>query len=236
MFGSYNVPFDLKENEASVSMKTSGRAHTYSRTSCGETVEKIVLADGERVVISPVEPVNTPKNIARYLLIEFSKDIYIEPKSEMPVFVTFPIELGVVIFRKKAHEVLDVFSMVKQKYTLYGSPGRGTICRYWKSDVFMTWPDSHRMSEGSMELLLKNETSEWITVRKVVFSAAGMKMYYDAGSVVSKAIMTITGQEMAETEFYDKPPEKGMKKSVELFVKKKLASHQPRFYMEEGLI
>lgn len=236
MFGSYNVPFDLKENGASVSMKSAGKAHGYVRTSCGETVEKVVLADGERVVISPVEPVNTPKNVCRRLLIEFTKEIFIEPKSETSLFVTFPVEIGVVIFRKKAQEVIDVFSLGKQKYTLYGAPGRGTICRYWLSDLFTTRPDLNRMFEGSMELHLKNESSDWIRVKKAVFSADGMKLYYNDDVVVARATMTITGQEIAETEFSERAPVQGMKKSVELFVKKKLATHQPKFHMEEGLL
>ena len=51
-----------------------------------------------------------------------------------------------------------------------------------------------------MELTLRNNTSDWASISKAVFSAYGMKLYYDA-DVFMKARMDIRSKSTADTSF-----------------------------------
>jgi hypothetical protein len=51
-----------------------------------------------------------------------------------------------------------------------------------------------------MELTLRNTTSEWASISKAVFSAYGMRLYYDT-DVFTKARMDIRSKSTADTGF-----------------------------------
>jgi hypothetical protein len=51
-----------------------------------------------------------------------------------------------------------------------------------------------------MELTLRNTTSEWASISKAVFSAYGMRLYYDA-DVFMRARMDLRSKDTAETGF-----------------------------------
>ncbi len=202
----------------------------YIRATNNERVEKVVVG-GDKFLINPVEPVNLPKEITRFLLIEFSKTVSIEPKSMVKLYVKFPVEIGVFVIGKKLY-ILDIFTFVNPKFTLYGEPRRGIVCRYFKSDVYTNLPEVSKLREGVMELTIKNEFDEWVNVKKAVFDGYGMKIYYsDFPSMV--ATMKIENKSLAETSFSDKPLSSNMKKSLELYTAKRFIERK-KFTMEWG--
>ena len=122
MFGSYEIPVSIQKEGLSLKIEKGDGTLNYRREFGDESVDKLILAEKGELIINPVEPLNKPKKITPYLLLEFDKSLVVEPKASKDIFLTFPIEVGVFINGGRNFEILDVFSMTRQKYTLYGSP------------------------------------------------------------------------------------------------------------------
>jgi len=224
VYGVYELQnFHLKIRDLELGIFEENGFRIYRR---GD-LKKVVVAESGRVVVNPVEPVNLPKNITRFLLIEFDKPMVVEPKSSGKISLTFPIEIAVILAGKNSLEVLDVFSFVEPKYTLYGDPKNGVICRYWRSEIFEKEED---FVKGILEVEISNSSSEWVEVEKLVFDVYGMKIYYGE-SVVAFAEVRILSEKVAETEFVDRRIEK---KSLELYTARKIPMVGKKFVMEWG--
>lgn len=234
MYGAYSFPASIETENISISVEKEENRFLYRREFQEEKVEKILAADSGQLIVNPVEPLNKPVEVTSFMQIEFDKTIVVEPKSSKKIYLTFPIEIGVFASSKRDVEILDVFTLVRQKYTLYGEPSDGVICRYWKSDIYSKMPETDRLREGVMELTLRNEVGEWVEVGRAVFNAVGMKIYYN--DIVSmKANMELNSKTMAETDFMDSPLVSGMKKSVELYTTRKVPIVGKKMIMGWGL-
>jgi hypothetical protein len=235
MFGSYDAPLGIEKEGISLSVERAGEIMTYRRQCGDEKVEKMLLTSTGTILINPVEPVNKPKEITSSLLIEFKTSLVVEPAATKKIYVTYPVEIGVFIAMDKKYEVLDIFSIQKQKFTLYGDPRSGVICKYGKSEVYSSIPSVNPLLDGVIELSITNTVSEWVNVTKAIFNAYGMKLYYSDDMVYMKATMKINNEKTAETGFVDSPLERGMKKSLELYTVRKLAVVSTKFVMEGGI-
>jgi hypothetical protein len=235
MFGYYDVPLGIAKEGISLSVKRDGGVLLYRRECVDEKVEKILLASTEKILINPIEPLNKPKELTSYLLIEFEKTLVVEPGATQKIYVTYPVEIGVFMSGDKDFEILDIFTLIKQKFTLYGDPRSGVICKYWRSEVYSSKPSINLLHEGILELSITNTNTEWVEVTKAVFNAYGMKMYYSDDMVSMKATMKIVKGKSAETDFVDSPLEKGMKKSFELYTVRMLSVTATKFVMEVGI-
>jgi len=235
IYGLHKPPFRLKQDNFSLSFEKEGGNYVYRREYGHENVEKLILGKNKQILINPVEPLTKPKNITPFLLIKFNRPLVIDAKTSKIIYVTFPIEIGIFIGSKGEPEMLDTVTFSKPKYTLYGNPRSGRICRYFQSDVFTALPAVDLYHEGVMQLKIINKDSEWIEITKAVFSAFGMKIYHDDKLVSMKAEFEAQNRTIGETEFKDSPLNPEMKKSTELFSAKKLALISTKFVMEEGL-
>ncbi|WP_292391125.1 DUF432 domain-containing protein [Methanosarcina sp. UBA5] len=202
MYGHYNLPFTVEQEGIAISVEKTGKQLIYKRTLGTDKVEKIILGDEKHLIINPVEPLNTPKEITPNLLIEFEKTLLLAGGARRKIFLTFPVEIGVFIADNgdKNLQLLDVLSLVRQKFTLYGEVSNGVICKHWKSQIYSISPSPNPLQEGIIELTLRNVSSDWASISKVVFSAYGMKLYY-AGDVFTRARMDILNRNTAETGF-----------------------------------
>jgi uncharacterized protein len=202
MYGNYDPPFSIEKEGISISVEELEKRWVYKRTLGTDTVEKLILGDGKHIIISPVEPLNTPKEITPNLLIEFEKTLLLAAGARKKIFLTFPVEIGVFISDKgnKNLQLLDVLTLARKKFTLYGPVSNGIICKHWKSGIYSVSPSTNPLQEGIMELFLRNTTSEWASISKAVFSAYGMKIFYDS-DVFMRAHMDILNKNTAETGF-----------------------------------
>lgn len=235
MFGSYEIPVSIQKEELSLMLEKGDGILNYRREFGDERVDKLILAEKGELIINPVEPLNKPKKITPYLLVEFDKSLVVEPKTSKNIFLTFPIEVGVFINGGRSLEILDVFSMTRQKYTLYGSPRGGYICKWWETKPYASIPMVMRNQEGIMSLNIMNETNNWTTITKAVLNAYGMKIYYNNDFTSIKAKMIITSRVIAETDFINSPLVKKMTKSLELYTVSKLSITSTKFIMSEGI-
>ena len=245
MYGNYDPPFSLEKEGISISVEKIEAQWIYKRTLGTDRVEKLILEEG-KLIINPVKPLNTPKEITQNLLIEFEKMLLLAAGARETIFLTFPIEIGIFISDKenKNHQLLDVLTLSRQKFTLYGSVSNGLVCKYWKSKIYSVAPSLNPLHEGLMELTVRNTTSDWVSISKVVFSASGMKLYYDS-NVFMKARMDILSKNMAETGFelyningslksYPRKNQETWKEALEVYIRK-LDFVPPTFDMRLGL-
>jgi hypothetical protein len=235
MYGQHKTPLRLTEGRLSVSFDKQGERYVYRRTGAGGNVERIVLDGPEKIIINPVEPLNLPKPITQYLMIEFSEPVVIGPSGDKTVLLKLPVEIGIFLSRKKGTKLIDTISLNQQKFTLYGSPRGGTVCRYWKSEVFAEIPATDPLLEAVLALRITSEVENWVTVKKVVLDAYGMKIRYTETLVATKAEMEIISDGIAETGFVEAALQQGMQKSAELLRLGKLSVTSARYHMGEGL-
>lgn len=237
MYGQYRLPVDIDMESISLSLKKIGDKLLYRRIVANNELEKLILADECMVLINPIEPVNTPKEITHYLLIEFEKPMIIEPEGIKKVYIRFPVEIGIFIGKDggKEKEVLDIFSLSSKKYILYGEIQQGVLCKYFKSDIYTEFPSIDILKEGVIELEVFNRTGSWININKTVFDAHHMKIYYDDTLVSMKSQMIIVDEGVAEIAFMDSPIKADMKKSLELYVSRRMPILSAKFLMEWGL-
>ena len=235
MFGTYDIPFSIEQEGIALSVLKEGENFLYRRECLGESVDKIILAGPAKALLNPVEPVNKPKALASHLLIELEKTLQVEPKGTKNIFLTFPVEIAVYISANEEFEVIDAFTLARQKFTLYGDPIHGVICKYWKSSIYPAEPSLNPMEEGLIELAITNTTTGWVEVTKAVFNAYGMKIYHNDEKVSMKANMKLKDGGGAETECIDEPLAEGMTKSLEIYTVPKLSVNKKKCIMEFGL-
>jgi hypothetical protein len=235
MFGQYDIPTLIEQEGITVSVQKEGENILYRRECLGENIEKILVASSGKLLLNPVEPVNKPKAIASHLLIEFANALQVEPRGTMNIFLTFPVEISVFIPFNEELEVIDTFTLARQKFTLYGDPISGVICKYWKSSIYTAEPSLNRIEEGIIGLTIANTSTNWIEVTKAIFNAYGMKIYYNDERVSMKANMRLKSAQSAETEFLDDPLSHGMSTSIEMYTSRKLSIAKEKFNMEFGL-
>ena len=213
-----------------------GKHVLYHRKSADGDFEKLILTKtSPTVIFNPVEPVNTPKKLTTHFIIDFNKDLIIEPKATKKIYILFPIEVGVFIRTGKNTELIDIVTTSKPKYSLYGEHKTGTICRYSKSDIYDMIPTVDPMFHGVMELTIMNYASSWVELTKAVFNACGMEQWHSKSMVSMNATMKVIQDKWAETEFINKPIVKGMNKSIELYTPKTVVLFTPKFNMAGDL-
>lgn len=207
----------------------------YKRKCCDEEIEKVLLIEKGQVLINPIEPQQIPKTLTPYFLIEFEKPVIVEPRERKRIYLKFPIEIGVFVMGPDDYRVLDVFTLVKQKFTLYGDVREGVICEHWKSSVTQTVPEVDPLREGVVELFIHNATPRWAELNQVVFNAYGMKIYYGPSMVSMRANMKVNTPVVAEVDLMDSPMYKDMTKSLEMYTARKIKMPTTKYVMEWGL-
>ena len=231
MFGTYDLSTSLKEEDIEIIVEGKGKRKNYFRRAGKDEIEKNIYADGGNLVVCPVEPVNLPQEgVAEHLLIELNKPIIIEPGVKDTIFVKFPIEIGVFLVDKKDVELIDLFTKIKPKYTLYGPPESGIICRWWKSDIFEGKPNIKKLYDGILKVDIANKYYEWVELTKMVFAAYDMNLFYNDSAYIHARLM-ILNKTIGETTFNTRRPT-DMKKSFDIYISKGVKKFEKKFIME----
>ncbi len=191
-------------------------------------IEKLV-AGGRYFRINPVEPINLPVEVSRNLMLELKKPVSVEPGKSVKIYLKFPVEIAVLV---NGLSVIDVFTLNRPKYALYGVPGAGVVCKYYLTDVHESVPEVDGLFEGIMELEITNGFDEWVEVSRAVFDGYGMKIYYSRFPAMV-ARMRVESRSVAETSFINRPMIDGMEKAVELYVARKFMERK-KFVMVWG--
>lgn len=234
-FGRYDPPVTIEQDGLKLEFTSSAMTIEYRRDLSGDTVEKVLLTDRCSIFLTPVEPVNLPRNITSHLLVEFDRPTMVPPGESRMVYGTLPVEFGVFASRGERTELLDVFSLVTPKYTLYGAPNDGHICRHWKTVLSPETPSTNPLRESIMEINLKNATPGWTELRYAVFNVHSMKILYAPDRSLVRASVRVTRPGMVETDFVETASGEGMTLAPEIFRMRKTAVMSKKFVMEGQL-
>lgn len=199
-------------------------------------MEKIIISDCPEVFVHPVEPVNLPKEVTRYLEIVFPP-VIIEPESEKTVYLTFPVEIGVFMTVKDDSQLIDVFSMCLPKYSLYGSPENGVITRYHESPVYEHCRNPDPACAGILQLDIRNTSRGWVEVSRAVFESYFMPIYF-GDLVAMSGEMVVFSKMIAETRIYEKPFREGMELAIPAIRARRILRvdvEKKGFLMEHGV-
>ncbi|NYT07990.1 MAG: DUF432 domain-containing protein [Methanomicrobiales archaeon] len=234
MFGESDYSFTYDSEEVSIRIDPSDGFYQYVRKSGTEAITKVISGGSRKIVVNPVEPVNLPREVTRFLEIHFTP-VAIEPDSGETVYVTFPVEIGIFLESKGDFDVLDIFTLSRPKYSLYGPPEEGVITRYHKSAVSGTIPKLDRLKEGVIALSITNASRNWVEVSRVVFDCSSFFLYYgDIVSVVAR--MNILSRDIADVRSEDRPLGEGMVPSILVNkARKTLIPDKIPFTMEFGV-
>lgn len=240
MFEIYHAPFTTELNDQEdtvITVEKQGQNLIYKRISHGEEETELVLLNNTGdILINPIEPVNLPQTLTSFLLIDFKRPVLIGPGDRKKIYITFPVEIGVFTVDKTGnHEVIDIFTYSRVKFSLYGSHNHGLICRQWESDIYFNEPDTDLLYEGNIELEIINDSNKMMEINKAVFNAYGMKIYYGDKRLGMKASMRIINKLLAETDFTTYPTTSRFKRSMELYTARKLTINGSKGIMEFGL-
>jgi hypothetical protein len=224
VFGRYNYSLAIDDGILKLGVQQRDGLFVYYRECAGEPRKEKVLGtepDTVQLVIHPVEPVSVPKQLSLFLEISFDP-IVIPPSAKKTIFLTFPIEIGVFLESDSVAEVLDTFSYLPAKFSLYGTPKTGVITKWHRSRVTSNAPSVDPKKEGILRLEIENTMKDFAEVSRAVFEGHGMELFFDWEQVVMNARMMIQSSLVAETSFYESPYREGMTRSMELLRAQKI--------------
>ncbi|MDD1659454.1 MAG: DUF432 domain-containing protein [Methanomicrobiales archaeon] len=229
MFGEFSPPYTFEMDGLSLFLEMKEGHYLYRRDLAGNQVEKAISVGLSRLLVHPVEPFYTGSETAGHLELEFPP-LIIEAGATETIFLTFPVEIGIFVEGLRETEILDVFSVNRPKYSLYGSPHRGIITRFARSARHREPPTVDGTREGVLKLAIRNSLSEWTRVSRVVMDEAEIHLYV-AEFAAMLAMMRITGREAAEVTGVDRPLKGGMRRAHDFFTAKKILrlGTSPRF-------
>jgi len=234
VFGRHSVPFRLEESGISIETRRDGNSTLYERVSPSERVEKRLGFTEGSLTINPVEPVNLPQEVTNAVEFHFAP-IAVMPLSEIEVFLAFPIEIGVFSGIDDSFALIDVFSLAKPKYSLYGTPEKGIITRHVETGVFNEAPPVNPLEEGVLSLKIRNTGRDWVWVSRAVFESSSLRIFYGPPAAMS-AEMVVYSRLLGETWVNRTPPAKGMHEALRVYpTRRSLIPEKPSYLMEYGV-
>ncbi len=234
MFGRVSLPLKYDSDRNSIRIVKFKGGILYHRTTGLKEIDKRIYSTKANLWMSPVKPFNCPKMITSSLMIELGKTLVVPPKQVKVIFLRFPVEIAVITSREGKDKVIDVFTDNPPKYAMYGDIKEGIMCRYYKSDVYVHPPRTDPSREGLLEVKVKNSTSDWREVSKLVFEGLLMKIFYSKSLVSGRAVANIIDDEKVESKFSNTPLRKDQEKAFEMLTHKSFMRLMTKFTMEGG--
>lgn len=166
--------------------------------------------DKVNIGIYPIRPIQKPKQLSHNIMIKLETPIAIPPNSKVTHYLNMPIEIGVFIIRKNSNLMIDAFSLSRPKYSLYGDPDSGKICRFYNSKI-NSKIIAQKYEEAIIIMNFKNKNPNWVTVNKIVMDAYLVDLYIKDDVVyLEDSKMIIENQNVAHVLLNNKPPINGL--------------------------
>ncbi|MDG6221365.1 MAG: DUF432 domain-containing protein, partial [Candidatus Thermoplasmatota archaeon] len=204
LFGVMDRPFNFKEHHLEYN---EGR---YTRTTNGEIQHEAYVESGE-VGVFPVSPLHTPSIIGKYIMAEFASPVYVSPRGAVTLYVSLPVEMGVFARSGRNYETIDIFSITKQKYALYGAPNEGFICRWASVFPARKPPETSFPEEALAKISFKNYMNRWAKVEKAVFPGEQARIFYGNGIMSYPLVdIAILNKGITKAKLYDQSFKEGL--------------------------
>ena len=198
-FSNYGI-YDLGDNlELSLPntlikfQRISDDAFSYFReNSEGKIIEKIIpiKSNDVKIELVPIRPLNYPARRTNYVFLKLDKEIHLGENSAASIFVHCPIEIGIFLIHGDNHESFDwvTCNPLNSRFSLYGSPDTGTLCKYAKVSLAADYDDSISYVNGVMHIVIENTLSFAQTISRIIFSMADNTLYYKDSKAIIDGI------------------------------------------------
>ena len=151
----------------------TGTAFRYRRYD-GDTLatQSLIVTDEReaRIGIFPTPPIRTPKEVAKNVYIKFKSPIIIDQKSVAVLYSKIPVEIAVYRQFKDEELLIDVFSLARPRYSLYGTPEAGVVCRYIEAEAVTEESklEVKKYEEAKLRIRVTNEINNVIKITKII--------------------------------------------------------------------
>jgi hypothetical protein len=140
--------------------------------------ECLVASDRETVVIAvfPIPALFAPKQLADKIYLKFKSPVIVDQKGDVVFYTTIPVEIAVYRQSEDEELLLDVFSLQKQKYALYGSPEKGVLCRYKEVEIHTDRDNVKplRFQEALVRVAIRNGIDNVVKISKLIIPMDGV--------------------------------------------------------------
>ncbi|WP_457741499.1 DUF432 domain-containing protein [Thermococcus sp.] len=134
----------------------------------------------------------------KFLMVRFKPEVALPPEEVVTGYTTAPVDVVV----KSGNTLIDRFVIGREKYALYGERTIGVIARYHVGEFTSKEPDEI----GIIKLVLRNPTSDWKLVGKVVIPIRNSVMFYSDTKAYYPLII-LTTKEPYEVNNTGNPPD-----------------------------
>ncbi len=161
-----------------------GKILFYERLVNGEVVVSKKIYGADKVIPVPLYPVNIPTLFTTYVLVVFKNSLDVAPGEGLTIYVPIPVDIAVYAVKnnsgKEVFSVVDVFSVKKVKYGLYGPVDAGIVARYYKAEYYFKEKDPE-LGEAIAKVVVRNKTQEWVTVSRILLESNPLSLFYIKG-------------------------------------------------------
>lgn len=203
-----------------VRVEKDSRVVVYERATNGELVVSRTIYSASRIIPIPLYPVNIPMLFTTYILVVFKKPLDLAPKESVTLYTTIPVDIAVYAVKNneknEAINVVDVFSVKKVKYGLYGPVDKGVVARYYVSDYYFKEVDPS-LGEALVKISAKNKTQEWVSVTRILLESNPLKLYYVEGEwkAYTQELSYIVSSRKTASVYYGRPFKKDVKPIID---------------------
>jgi hypothetical protein len=171
--------YKLQFGENRIEINSVGPKLSYKRFVGSEiAAEAVIVSDEDPIIIGvfPNPPLFTPAAVAKNLYLKFKTPAVVDQRSQAVVYAKMPIEIGVYRQSKDEEMLIDSFSLLRQRYALYGSPERGVVCRYTETEISTSDNDMKpaKYEEAMVRVKISNDIDNVVRISKVIVPMDGV--------------------------------------------------------------
>lgn len=196
-FGTFPFSRTIAHRRLSLSFSDDAGITRYCRSFGGTTVEKTIAVSRKEYTVRPLPPMHLPEPVTDFLQVKFN-EIRLEPGADTVIFVTIPLEIGISLASQDGEEhTIDVFGFVPPKFALYGTATRGILTRIITSEATGSPRPTKNYRECLLRIKLRNASSSWVSVSRVLLYMNTLVFHYDAACVSSCVSVIISNANKA---------------------------------------
>ncbi len=205
-------------------MSNSGSAFKYSRHN-GDMLasESIIVTDNDetQVGIFPIMPIKMPKEVAKNVYIKFKAPVIVDQRSISVIYSKIPIEIGIYRQFEDEELLIDAFSLGQPRYSLYGSPEQGVICRYFEAEAEVedSSLEIKKYEEAKVRIRVTNDIDNVTKISKVIIPVEGVVLEHQNDEVwlpgsIEMKLDTAFGKDIVQVKLSDTYAKRGDKTST----------------------
>lgn len=214
-YGLYSIDESLELNLPNTEIrikKISDNVFSYSRQNFDDDlIEKIIPTKSSdlQIELCPIRPLNFPARRTTYMYLDLDTPVFLSENSSATVFLRCPIEIGVFFVHDGHKDSLDCFTCdpLNSRFSLYGPPESGTLCKYVKTEIVESYDDSVPFVNAVLKANLQNDLPKGLSISKIVFPISDNSVYYKDSKAIIDSLRAVLKKKLT-LEIISVDPEK----------------------------